>query len=311
MSKKFLSLICSLLAFCLASPVAASKHSEITIGTIVYKWQDLENQFKTLHENGFTSCQINYNSGMDENFAKRVRAASKKYKLRVTTIVGVPGHSRWNFTQGPSTIGLVPQTPERQQKIETYHKMIDLCKLAGVPAIHSHFGFIPEDCSSEQYKDFIRVMTDLNKYALSQGVKIYFETGQETPITLVRALTDINKATFGDSCDVLQGNCFINCDVANLLLYGKANPTDAIRLFGPLVKELHAKDGTYPNYKDPYHLGKERPIPQGDVDFPAIIKILKDEGFSGALTIECEMNTKNANYLDQTRQYLQNLLDKE
>ena len=80
MSKKFLSLICSLLAFCLASPVAASKHSEITIGTIVYKWQDLENQFKTLHENGFTSCQINSNSKappLSVSFLRR-RSASRR-----------------------------------------------------------------------------------------------------------------------------------------------------------------------------------------------------------------------------------------
>ena len=291
----------------------AAKQSDckINIGTIVYKWTEVEDQFKTLHDNGFTSCQLNYRKEMDAAFAQRVKDASKKYNIRVTTVVGVPGHSKWNFLEGPSTIGLVPQNAERTEKIQTYHNMIDFCQEAGVPAMHSHFGFIPEDCSSEQYKDFIKVMTDLNKYAMSKGVMIFFETGQETPITLVRALTDINKATNGQDADVLKGNCFINCDVANLLLYGKANPTDAIRLFGPLVKEFHAKDGTYPDYKDPYHLGKEKPIPEGDVDFPAIIKILKSEGFSGALTIECELSAKSQDYLAKTRKYLQSLLDKK
>lgn len=289
---------------------AKEETGKMTIGTIVYKWTEVEDQFKQLHEKGFTSCQLNYNKGFDNAFAQRVKKASKKFGIKITTVIGVPGHSKWNFTQGPSTIGLVPQTPERAEKIATYHKMIDFCKEAGVPAMHSHFGFIPEDCSSELYKNFISVMTDLNKYAISQGVKIYFETGQETPTTLIRAITDINKATNGEESDVLQGNCFINCDVANLLLYGKANPVDAIRQFGPLVRDVHAKDGTYPSMKDPYHLGKEKPIPEGDVDFPAVIKILKEEGYEGALTIECELNSKNEGYLGKTLEYLKDLVEK-
>lgn len=271
----------------------------ITIGTIIYKWKDIDNQFKILHDNGFTSCQLQYYKDYDAAFAERVKNLSKQYGIKITTVVGVPGHSQWNFTKGPSTIGLVP-TAERAEKLATYHKMIDFCKMAGVPAMHSHFGFIPEDCSSDQYINFIYIMKELAQYAKDRGINIYFETGQETPTTLVRAIKDIGT-----------GNLFINCDVANLLLYGKANPTDAIRFFGDLVKDVHAKDGTYPDRDDPYHLGHEKPIPQGDVDFPAIIKILKEEGYKGALTIEYELNEKSKDYLTNTRKYLQDLLDKK
>ena len=271
----------------------------VTIGTIIYDWQHVEDQMKMLSENGFTSCQMNYNEGMDEAFAKRLRKAADKYKIKITTVVGVPGHSEWNFRMGPSTIGLVP-SEGREAKIATYHKMIDFCKMAGVPAMHSHFGFIPEDMSSDKYKDFINVMKPLAAYAKERGVCIYFETGQETPTTLIRAIKDIG-----------YDNVFINCDVANLLLYGKANPTDAIRQFGPLVKDIHAKDGCYPSREDPYSLGAEKPIPEGDVDFPAIIKILKQEGYQGAITIEYELNGRSKDYLVKTRKYLQNLLDRE
>ena len=96
--------------------------------------------------------------------------------------------------------------------------MIDFCAMAEIPAMHSHFGFIPEDPSSEQYKDFIKVMQDLANYAKQRGVMIYFETGQETPTTLIRAIKDI-----------ATGNVFINCDLANLLMYGKANSLDAVQ----------------------------------------------------------------------------------
>lgn len=276
-----------------------NKTPKITIGTIIYDWKNIDSQMKLLSDNKFTSCQINYNNGMDAEFAKRLIASSRKYKIKVTTIVGVPGHSVWNFREGPSTIGLVPEKG-REEKIAVLHKMIDLCQMAKVPAMHSHFGFIPEDMSSPQYKSFIAVMKQLAQYAKDRGVCIYFETGQETPTTLIRAIKDIG-----------YDNLFINCDVANLLLYGKANPTDAIRQFGPLVKDIHAKDGCYPSRENPYSLGQEKPIPEGDVDFPAIIKLLKEEGYTGALTIEYELNDKTQGYLNKTREYLQNLLDKE
>lgn len=176
--------------------------------------------------------------------------------------------------------------------------MIDFCAMAEIPAMHSHFGFIPEDPSSEQYKDFIKVMQDLANYAKQRGVMIYFETGQETPTTLIRAIKDI-----------ATGNVFINCDLANLLMYGKANSLDAVKQFGSLIKEFRAKDGRYPDPNNPYELGAEVPIPTGEVNFPAVIAELKKQGFQGALTIECELNGARHDYVIKTREYLQGLLD--
>jgi L-ribulose-5-phosphate 3-epimerase len=296
-----------LVSLCLAASLVApgpqldkapqKKSSDITIGTIIYKWKEIDSEMKNLAENGFTSCQVQYSGQMDSEYAKLLRKTADKYGIKITTVVAVPGHCEWNFQEGPSTIGLVP-SEGREEKIAVYHRMIDFCKDAGVPAMHSHFGFIPEDMGSALYKDFVAVMKDLGNYAKERGVMIYFETGQETPITLVRAIKDIGT-----------GNLFINCDVANLMLYGKANPVDALRIFGPLVKDVHAKDGCYPTADNPYYLGAEKPIPEGDVDFPEVIKVLKQENYKGALTIEYELNESSKEYLVKTRKYLQKLID--
>ena len=157
-----------------------------------------------IRDRGFGSCELNYSEKrFTKELAEQVKAASKKHRIRVTTLVGVPGSkSTWNFRQGPATIGLVP-TDERSEKLDVYRKMIDFCVQAGIPAMHSHFGFIPEDPSSVQYKDFIAVMRGLATYAKERNVMIYFETGQETPITLIRAIRDIGT-----------GNLFINCELA-------------------------------------------------------------------------------------------------
>ena len=65
------------------------------------------------------------------------------------------------------------------------------------------------------------------------------------------------------------------------------------------------KDGRYPT--NPYELGKEVPIPTGEVNFPAIAAYLKQMNFKGNITIECEMAGKNAEYIVKTRKYLETL----
>ena len=278
--------------------MAKKNVSPITIGCIVSGEGNVDATFKNLHEMGFTSCQIGFPGDRSQATIDKLIAARQKYGIKITTVITIPGRCVWDFKEGPSTIGLAP-VEGREEKLKVYRQCIDFCQKAGIPAMHSHFGFIPEDPSTEQYKSFILVMRDLATYAKERGVDIYFETGQETPTTLLRTIKDIGT-----------GNCFINCDTANLLLYGKANPTDAIRQFGHLVRDMHAKDGTYPSADDPYHLGHEKPIPEGDVDFPAIIKLLKAQGYSGAITIEYEMSDRTSDYMIKTRKYLQKLIDK-
>ena len=113
------------------------------------------------------------------------------------------------------------------------------------------------------------------------GQNFLFETGQETPVTLNRAIQDIEKA-------LGKGNVGINLDPANLLMYGKANPVDALEVFGEYVMGVHGKDGKYPT--DGHHLGDEVPLGQGKVNYPAFIAKLKEVGYEGDITIEREID---------------------
>jgi sugar phosphate isomerase/epimerase len=101
------------------------------------------------------------------------------------------------------------------------------------------------------------------------------ETGQETPTTLKRAIMDVNQPNLG-----------VGFDTANLILYGKANPVDAVEMIGQYVKSVHAKDGMWPT--DPMQLGKEVLIGTGRVDFLKVFSRLNQFGYKGALTIERE-----------------------
>ena len=123
-----------------------------------------------------------------------------------------------------------------------------------------------------------------------------YETGQETPITLLRAITDVGV-----------DNQFVNLDTANLILYGKGNPIDALDVIGKLVRGTHAKDGLFPT--DPKKMGEEVPIGQGKADFPRLIPRLKQLGYDGPLTIEREISgPRQLEDIRKEKAYLEKLI---
>ncbi|MBN1936616.1 MAG: sugar phosphate isomerase/epimerase, partial [Anaerolineae bacterium] len=83
-------------------------------------------------------------------------------------------------------------------------------------------------------------------------------------------------------------NLGINLDPANLLMYGRANPVDALDVFGRYVVGVHAKDGEYPT--NGRELGVEKPLGEGRVNFPLLVSKLKSLDYAGALTIEREIS---------------------
>ena len=261
---------------------------------VISEANDPEKDLDIVRKLGFPTCQLGI-AEYSPQLAGKLAATLQKYRITPTCLICMgPGKYVWNFIAGPSTIGLVPRK-ERQPRVERLMKGIDFCKAAGIPAVHAHFGFIPENPANILYKEFIETMKPIGEYALNHGIDVYFETGQETPVTLLRAITDIGT-----------GNLYVNYDTANLVMYGKANPLDGLKVIGKYVKALHAKDGLYP--VNPMELGKEVPIPTGEVDFPKVLSFLNDLGFRGHVTIEYELGEQNKEYLLKTRDYLESII---
>jgi len=78
-------------------------------------------------------------------------------------------------------------------------------------------------------------------------------------------------------------------------------------VFGKYVRGLHAKDGLFPT--DPKELGKEVPIGQGKVDFPSIIRRLKELNYTGAITIEREISgPQQIADIKKAKTYLESLI---
>jgi L-ribulose-5-phosphate 3-epimerase len=273
--------------------VSNKTKSEMTVGVIT-SIKDPEDDIKKVRDFGFDYFQAGVSEYTPE-MAKGIVEACEKFKVSPLTLVCMgPGPYIWNLTEGPSTIGLIPRE-FREARIQHLKDGIDFCKDTRFSGVLAHFGFIPENPKDVLYLEFIPVMKEIAEYALKRGKDIYFETGQETPVTLLRAIEDIGAP-----------NIFVNLDVGNLLLYGKANPLDGLQVLSGYVKSLHAKDADYP--VNPRELGKEYPIPEGKVDFPGIVSKLKKIDFKGCLVIENELSSNNKEYLAKTKKYLENLI---
>jgi sugar phosphate isomerase/epimerase len=239
----------------------------------------IRDEIKKVHDLGMTSCQITcWNDALltDEN-AKIITEASKEFGVDISTFwCGWTGPCFWNFTEGPQTLGLVPEE-YREMRMAQLKKGSDFAKKLGVENIATHVGFLPENPSTPEFKSIIEALKELGTYVKENGQYFLFETGQETPVTLLRTMHDVGLDNLG-----------INLDPANLILYGKANPVDALGVIGKYVRDVHAKDGCYPT--DGRTLGRETPLGEGMVNFPALIKGLQTLGYDGAITIEREIS---------------------
>jgi L-ribulose-5-phosphate 3-epimerase len=241
-----------------------------------------EEELKKARELGLPTCQaVNWDPALwNPDMAARLLAASQRYGVEVTTIwTGVPGPAVWNFIEGPATIGLVPER-YRTERVAALKQGADFAVQVGVSSITTHVGFIPENPGNPLYPGLLDALCEVVGHCHEQGIAFCFETGQETPTTLLRVIQDLAAAGLD--------NVGVNLDPANLLMYGRANPVDALDIIGVYVRGVHAKDGEYPT--DGRRLGVEKPLGEGRVHFEVLLPKLKALGYRGALTIEREIS---------------------
>ena len=259
----------------LRAAAQTAPRGKMRLGVILSISPDPEAAIRRVHELGFPTCQVSVRE-TDNATAAKLRGALDKYRVAATSAVSTgPGPEVYDFYQGPLTIGLVPRQ-YRQARIARMKEVSDFAGKAGIPAVQGHCGFIPENPNDPLYREAVEAIRAVAEYCQKNGQNFRCETGQETPITLVRAIRDVGLDNIG-----------VNFDVGNLILYGKANPVDAVEVFGPYIQGVHAKDGLYPT--DPKKLGREVPIGEGMVNFPALIGKLKKIGYRNPLTIEREI----------------------
>lgn len=273
------------------------------IGTCVSldSMENMEQKFVTLRNNGFDTCQlIAWEPAVwkEENAVVLIELL-EKYQITVSAFwCGWEGPKVWDFYDGQITLGLVP-VEYRQMRIQNLCDGADFAHKLGITDVVTHMGFIPENPNDPNFNTFCVAVRTVAEHLQNNGQYLLFETGQETPVTMLRCFEKVGTDNLG-----------VNLDTANLILYGRANPVDALDVFGKYVRNIHAKDGCYPT--NGHDLGRETRLGEGKVDFRALFVKLRELGYDSDVTIERELAEDSQEQLKgilDSREYLQTIIN--
>jgi L-ribulose-5-phosphate 3-epimerase len=275
------------------------KYEPFALGLLIRPFPNPDEKIAIVSKLGIRTCFLSlddYIGKFTPALAASLRDSLDRHQVIATTAEVVrPEPLKWNFLDGPSTIGVVPRA-YRAARIDALKQTSDFAKALGIDKIQTHCGFIPENPRDPLFEETVAAIRELTLHCAGNGQSFLMETGQETPTTMLRVIRDVNHPALG-----------VGLDTANLIMYGKANPVDAIKLLGPYVRAMHAKDGKWPT--DPSELGEEVVIGKGEVDFAKVFSGLRAAGYKGADTIERE--TSGPQQIEDVRQeklYLERIL---
>ena len=196
-----------------------------------------------------------------------------------STMLGFPQEDYSTLDTIKKTGGIMPNDcweKNRTLALDAIH----LTAERGVDFLSLHAGFI-DHTDAEGYRKFCSRMTELADAAQAKNVMLLLETGQESAEDLRSFLEDFNHPALG-----------VNFDPANMILYDKGNPIDAVKILAPWIKHVHIKDATKTTV--PGEWGAEVPWGDGEVGSHEFLQALEEIGYVGALAIEREAGDSRA-----------------
>lgn len=241
-------------------------------------------KFAKVKEMGLESCQLVYKPKVYNTAdAEIIKKAAEKHGVEISAqFCGYyDTYCNWDVKYDYRLAGI--NSPFfGGMRLEYLVSAIPFLKAVGTTDMIIHAGFVPNDPFAPEYTNMLCAVKILGRKLKANGLNLLFETGGESPVTLLRLITEAEL-----------DNLFINLDTANLIMYGYGNPVDAMYTFGKYVRNVHAKDGLPP--VEPGKLGKETIIGEGYVDFEKVFKALKDLGYDRFITIENELSLNVSN----------------
>lgn len=107
----------------------------------------------------------------------------------------------------------------------------EIAKRMGIRLVTFHAGFLPHDPGDAERAKMLERLRQMADVFGAAGVRVAFETGQESAETLLGVLEELKRPEVG-----------VNFDPANMILYGMGDPVAAVRLLGPRIVQFHIKD---------------------------------------------------------------------
>lgn len=216
-------------------------------------------------------------------------------KITVTCIFcGFDGSSYETLECVERTVGLVPAAT-RADRLQQTFAMSDFADALQCAAIGMHLGVLPPDPGSQEYEEVVEATRAVCDHCARNGQRFHLETGQETAQELLGFIQRVERA-----------NLAVNFDPANMILYDKGDPIEAVGLLGPLIKSVHCKDATR-RRRPEQKWYEDCPLGDGDVGMKQFLEALVSVGYRGPLTIEREYSPDQEKDLAGAVAYLQRL----
>jgi sugar phosphate isomerase/epimerase len=190
-----------------------------------------------------------------------------------STMIAFPQEDYSTLDNIRKTGGIVPDE-YWEQNCKLFTGALEVTSQFGVKYVSMHAGFI--DTAREEYASkFLERIRHLADAAADKEINLLMETGQESAEELREFLQELNHPFVG-----------VNLDPANMILYNKDEPCEAVRVLAPWTKHIHIKDAI--RTKQPGTWGMEVPWGEGEVGGATFLKALKEIGYEGTLAIERE-----------------------
>ena len=200
----------------------------------------------------------------------KAKVASGEWKL-MSTMIGFVGEDYTTLETIRKTGGIVPdQHWEANKAIVT--RGAQLTKELGCKYMSGHAGFLDESDPVALAK-YVERVTWMRDECAKYGVTLILESGQETAEDLAKFMAKVPGVG-------------INFDPANMVLYAKGRPMEALKLLYPWIRQVHVKDAC--ETKVPGTWGTEVPWGEGEVGGKFFIAELECLGYKGNYVVERE-----------------------
>lgn len=192
----------------------------------------------------------------------------------ISGMFGTVGEDYSTLESIKNTGGVVPDEtwPQSWSNIQ---QTVPIAERLGLRLMTFHAGFLPHDPNDPMYEKVRDRVAQVADIFADADVQITLETGQEDAATLLEFIKDLDRP-----------NVCVNFDPANMILYDKGDPVEALRTLMPHVRQVHIKDAT--RTATPGTWGTEVVVGEGEVDWDGFFAVLDDERYDGHLVIERE-----------------------
>jgi sugar phosphate isomerase/epimerase len=241
----------------------------------VCSWS-LDNDFDKIKATGVDCVHLAIAPALANN-GNEYLAKVTKSNLKITaTMINFPQENYSTLESIKSTGGIVPDDYWWDNR-ETALRAIELTAELRVKFLSMHFGFI--ELKARTLVERTKMLADK---AGEQNITLLMETGQESADELREFLEKLHHPALA-----------ANFDPANMILYDKGNPIEAVGVLAPWIKHVHIKDAL--RTPKPGTWGSEVIWGTGEVNSAEFLKALKQAGFTGALAVEREVGDNRLN----------------